>query len=239
VKFWQCPGLNFQKPGKEALWHTILTGRTNTLTMKKPLFIFLLFAISCAPTTMITGSWKNPNGKPKTYNTIFVAALTGNTVGRSVTENDFATNLSKHGVQALKSLDEFPPNFLKDSIPKKEMLDKINKKNVDAILTISLLKRSSESRYVPGNYMYAPMTRFGYYGTFGGYYSYWYPYSYSPGYYTEEDIYYLETNLYDSSDESLLWSAQSKTYAYGSLSAVSKEFSRVIVDRMKAEGVLK
>jgi hypothetical protein len=198
----------------------------------------VLFLFSCAPATKITGSWKNPVPTTREYKTIFIATLSNNTIARSTTENDFADALNKYGIKTIKSIDEFPPAFLNDSVSKEVLLDKIKKKNSDGILTVSLLKKETESRYQRGGYPYAPVTVYPYYYNFSGYYSYWYPYTYSPGYYVNEYVYYFETNFYDGSTENLLWSAQSETYTYSGLSSVSKEFATVIVSKMAKEGVI-
>lgn len=197
-----------------------------------------LLLCACFPSTQITGSWKNPNLANKPYTTVFVAAMTSNTIAKSTLEKDIATVLTKNGIAVIKSVDEFPPALFKDSITKEALIDKVRKNKNEAILTISLLKKTSESRYVRGSYAYAPMTRYGYYGSFGGYYTYWYPYAYSPGYYTEDDIYYLETNLYDSASELLIWSAQSETYSYGGLASFSKELANTIVGQLRKDHVL-
>ncbi|MEO6305492.1 MAG: hypothetical protein ABIP51_20180 [Bacteroidia bacterium] len=193
----------------------------------------------CAPTTKITGSWKNSKQPSGELKTVFIAALTGNVVAKSTLESNMARALTKQNIQTIKSVDEFSPGFLKDSIPKNVLMAKIKKQAHEGILTISLLKKTTESRYVRGGYAYSPMGRFGYYDNFYGYYSYWSPYVYNPGYYEKEDIYYLETNMYDSQTETLLWSAQSQTYSYDGLSSFSEKFSNVIVNKLKKDGVIK
>jgi hypothetical protein len=208
--------------------------------MKKiiPIFILpLLFLVSCYSSSKITGSWKSPKQGDKTYKTVFVAALTGNTVAKSTIEKDLEQMLNKYGVSTVKSIDEFPPTYSKDSVSKEALIERVRKKGSDAILTVSLLRKETESRYTSGTY--APMGRWGYYGSFGGYYNYWYPYAYSDTYYTKDEVYYLETNLYDSSTEELIWSAQSQTYSYDGLATHSKEFSNIIGEQMKKDGILK
>lgn len=145
--------------------------------------------------------------------------------------------LQKNGLQVTKSMDAFPPGLQKDSVTREALLQEVQGRKIEAILTISLQKKETESRYVSG--AYAPMTRWDYYNNFWGYYNYWWPYAYSPGYYESQDIYYLETNLYDAGTEALLWSAQSRTYSYDGLAAISREFAITVCDRMRAEGVLK
>jgi hypothetical protein len=212
--------------------------------MKKILAINLLILTiifqSCGPATQVTGSWKNDKAPSAKIQSIMVTALTGRANARQTVENDLARALEKDGYKAVRSFDVIPPTFTQGKSPDKEaLLEKIKGTDADAILTVALIDQETENRYVPGNYGYAPMTRFGYYGRFWGYYNTWYPTLYSPGYYTEDKIYFLETNLYDAKTEELLWSGQSETYNPGSLTEFSKEFSLVVLAKMEKDGVLK
>jgi hypothetical protein len=197
------------------------------------IFIPLLFA--CTPSTKVIATWKNPSAA-KSYHSVFIATLTSNTVSRSSIETEIANAFSKKGIVSVKSIDEIPPTFKQDSTSKGILLEKIRSKGSDAILTVTLLRKATESRYVSGSYY--PSSRYGYYSSFGGYYNYAYPNAYSPGYYESEDVYYLETNLYDSQTEMLIWSAQSKTESYGSLNSLAKEYATIIVDQMFAEKII-
>jgi hypothetical protein len=138
-------------------------------------------------------------------------------------------------------MESFPPSFSDDAkdIDNSDMLDKIRKTGVDGIITIALIDKETENRYVPGDYGYAPVTRFRYYGRFSGYYTMWYPTMYSPGYYEQNKIYFIEVNFYDANSEELVWSAQSETYNPSSLGQFSKEFAAVIVSKMQQDGVLR
>lgn len=197
---------------------------------------FLAFCIACAPTTKITASWKSSTQPRTSYKTIFVAALMSNSVVKSALENDMSAALEKQGIKTIKSINEFPPHFGKDSVSRENLMKAVRKGGEGAILTISILKKETESRYVSGGYY--PVGRFGYYNNFWGYYNYWYPNTYSPSYYTDEDVYYLEANLYNSSTELLLWSAQTRTYSYDGITSFSREFADIIVAGMKRDGVL-
>ena len=148
-----------------------------------------------------------------------------------------AEAVSKRGAQAVKSLDVLPPGFFTDSVTKGSVMEMVKHHSADAILTISVQKKETQSRYVRG--AYAPMNTWGYYNTFWGYYSHWSPMAYSPGYYQEEDVYYLETNLYDSADEKLIWSAQSRTYSYEGLAGTARDFAITVADRMASDGIFK
>lgn len=196
--------------------------------------------ISCMPGTLITGTWKSPDARnPVTYENVLVAALTGNVKAKAKVENDIAEALREKGLKVYESIDLFPPNFSDNNNDKEKMLSRIRKNGTEAILTVSLIDKDTESRYVPGASAYAPFPTFGHYGMFWGYYSFWYPRMYGqPGYYAEDKIYYLETNLYDAETERLLWSAQSETYNPAALEHFSEDFAKVIVEEMEEDEVL-
>jgi hypothetical protein len=198
--------------------------------------ILVVVLFSCYPATKITGSWKNPAAPSRNYKTVFIAALTANNIARSTLENHLEEALAVHGIKSFKSINEFPPNFQKDSLTREAILNSVQSNKNEAILTVTILRKETESRYVRGTY--APMGVYGYYGNFWGYYSYLYPYAYSPGYYTVDEVYYLETNLYDSKTEALVWSAQSQTYSYRNMNTFSRNFARLIVDKMIKDAVL-
>src|SRR5436853_2837133 len=152
---------------------------------------------------MITGTWKSPSYSSKSYETILVTALTNHAVPKATVENDMAVLLSKNSVSAYKSIDLFPPDITNSDSDKVTIMRKVQGMNIDAILTISMLKQETETRYVNRQAVYDPFA-YNYYRNFWGYYSYWYPYSYSPGYY-DEKVYFIETNLYDVKTEDLVW----------------------------------
>ena len=190
---------------------------------------------SCSPSSQITGSWKNPKSAVQ-YNNILVAAMTSSVEAKSTVENDMVNSLVGKGIMVSKSLDVFPPNFGKD-ITKEEMMSKIRHRGSDAILTVTLVDKRTESRYLPGGYGYAPMPM---YSRFWGYYNYMYPTMYNnPGYYRQDRIYYMETNLYDAQTENLIWSAQSETYNPKDLSGFSQELANIIANKLEKDGIIR
>jgi len=205
--------------------------------LKLSILLFILVISGCTTKrTLISGTWKNPNGV-KGYNNILVAALTSHAVPKSVIETDLVDEFKKNGIEATESIMKFPINEASSDTQKHELMNKVKDKGMDAILTISLLKKETDTRYVRGSYSYDPF-EYPFYRNFWGYYSYWYPYAYSPGYYVTDKTYYLETNLYDLSTEELVWSAQSRTYNPIDLNSFSKEFAQIIVSRLKEDNIV-
>ena len=195
--------------------------------------VTLIFA-GCSPSTYITGSWKNPAATAK-YKNIMVAALTANTIAKATLEENVARTLGKN-VNVSKSIDEFPPGLNNKDSSKATIMRKVKNKNVDALLTISILSRETESRYMRSSSPYSP-AGYVYYNDLWGYYDHWYPSVYNDGYYVNDKVYFIETNLYDTETKKLIWSAQSKTYSPDNLEPFAKEFATVTVSKMKEDGV--
>jgi hypothetical protein len=202
------------------------------------LFIVMLLN-ACTSTNKITYTWTNPNFKPSSsYNKIFVAALVNNPHVRTHLEEEMWLTAKANGFEGERSWDFFPPSFSKPSPPSREiMMKEINRLNCDLIFTITLTDKKSETRYIPGSLgLYGPFPGYGL--QFRGFYSYWYPYAYDPGYYVTDKTYFMEGNLFDTKTETLIWSIQTKSINPGSVERFSKEiietmFSKSVADLRK------
>jgi len=202
------------------------------------LFAFTLIVLgSCSPSVKILGSWTSPSMSTTGYDDLFVTALTDNILARQTVEQDLDNLLNEKGVNAQSSFNILPPGFKTSGVDKNEVLQKIKALGSDAILTVAVLDQTNETRYVPGTTMYSPMG-YGYYGRFWGYYSYYNPVMYDPGYYTTDKNYYLEANLYDAETEELVWSSQSETTNPASIETFSKTFSETIVSQLIKDGLI-
>jgi hypothetical protein len=201
------------------------------------LMLLGLAVTGCSSNTSITGSYVAPGVTQVSYKKIFISALTDNTSAKQTVESSLANQLNANGVAAVKSIDVLPPNFRSaaDSNDKELLIKKIREGGCDGILTVALMKQDTETRYVEGN-PYPVATP--YYGYFGSYYNYGYANFYSPGYYTNDKVYYLETNLYDAATEKLVWSAQSKTYNPSSLESFMQEYQKALAEQIAKDGLI-
>ena len=207
--------------------------------IKYPILMLLivLFISSCGSTTAITASYKEPNANGD-YKKVFITALTDNNAAKQNVENRISELLVSRGASTVKSVDVLPPNFRKvaESKDKELVIQRIREKGCDAIMTIALVNKENETRYVQGTSYYP--AGIPYYGGFGAYYAYGYDNFYSPGYYTTDKIYYLEVNLYDADSEKLVWSAQSKTYNPDSLDDFLNGYVKAIGEDMTKNGII-
>jgi hypothetical protein len=203
------------------------------------LLIIGLMMSGCAPTQTITGSWINREALPKgPYNSIFIIVISQNNQANSTVENMLAKKLESRGRKVVKCTDFFPLNITATKRVSKEQLDDaIRKSGCDGIMTIALLDVKTEQHYTPGTAYYP--VNYGFYGSYYGYYSYYYPQVYSPGYYTQEKIYYLESNFYDIPSDKLIWSVQSESYEPSGLKSWFQGYSYMLINHLKKEGLIK
>jgi hypothetical protein len=206
--------------------------------MKKLISTFLLLTlVSCISNTKITGSWVKGT-LPRSYSNVFIAAFIGNAVVKSTVENHVAERLNKNGIRTLKSMEEFPSTFFNDTIDRKTLLALVSETQMESILVITIIKKESDHRYIPGPLVYRP-DRYSHNGYFFDYYNYWHLCVYDHGYYLPGEIYYLETNLYDGQTQQLVWSAQSQTYDPINLDVFARNYAIKMFERMKKDKVLK
>ncbi len=196
--------------------------------------LMLLMIIGCGPTNKVTSSWTNKefNSKVK-YDKIFVAALVSNPHVRTHLEEDMSDAAMAYGLKVERSWDYFPPTFGKnEAISRETMMNKIRELKCNLIFTITLIDKESETRYIRGSMgYYGPYPGYGL--RFWGFYSYWYPYMYDPGYYVTDKSYFMEGNLFDAESETLLWSVQTKTLNPSSI----EKFSEGLVEVMLNKGL--
>lgn len=198
------------------------------------LLILISVSYSCSPTTDLTASWSREDFPKDRYDNVFVTALVQDEQARLMMEEELANTLRQEGVSVETSSSLFPRSFNGENTPAKEdIMSKINEEKHDAILTVNFIDAETDRQYVTTGYAYDPVTHYGWYGDFYGYYSTVYPTAYDPGYWTLEKTYFMETNLYDAENEKLVWSAQSKTYDPTNLEAFTESFAGTVVSELE------
>src|SRR6185295_12038057 len=120
-------------------------------------FFFFFFLAACSTTTNMVASWKDQGAEPKKYQKVAVVALTPNMEGRATVEEAVAGQLRAKGIKAYATFNTFPfagkigeLDFDKATIERK-IREKINDNHFDALLTIVMLDKQKEERYVEGS----------------------------------------------------------------------------------------
>jgi hypothetical protein len=198
----------------------------------------LLFIIAGCSSSRITTSWKAENTIPQKYNKIMVLGLIRE-VDRSLQQNmetHLVGDLKDLGYTAVSSLNEFGPKAF-DNMEEEAAVAKLKNSGIDAVVTIVLLDKQKEQKYVPGNITYSPYGY--YYNRFWGYRSTLYRRIYEPGYYVTETKYFWESNLYDMSTQKLVYSVQTESFDPVNSESMGHEYGLLIVKDMLKQSVLK
>ncbi len=184
----------------------------------------------------ITSSWKAENTVPKQYNKIMVLGLIRDNDRnlQEKMENHFIGDLRDLGINAVSSLKEYGPKVF-DNMDEKAAIEKLKNSGIDAVLTIVLLDKQKERKYVPGNVYYTP---YSYYSNrFWGYRTTLYQRIYEPGYYVTDTKYFWESNFYDMSDQKLVYSVQTETFEPSNAESLGHEYGLLIVKNMVKQNI--
>jgi len=196
----------------------------------KWIFLILTLTIVACSTSKITTSWKAKDIPVKKYNKILVLALINDKDRRirERMEQHFVGDLTNLGYTAISALQEYGPKAF-DSLAEKAALEKIKNSGVEAVVTIVLLDKQKKDVYI------APQV---YSKGFGAYYENRQNSIFEPGYYVSDTKYLWESNFYDMSNDSLLYSVQTKSFSPKNIESMGHEYGQKIVKSMRREKIL-
>jgi hypothetical protein len=210
------------------------------MKVKIALLLFFVYTMSgCAPTQKVTGFWSDPESNSGgSYKKIFVIVISPNTQTNYYLESELRKTLISKGYKVVRFNDIFPPslNVGKD-ITREQFTESIKMTGCDGVMTLALLDAQTVESYHPGTSYYP--SNYGYYGSYYGYYNFTYPQVYTPGYYSVDKTFFLETNAYDVASDKLLWSVQSEAKNPKSLEAGFVNYSKMLINFLKGKGLAK
>jgi hypothetical protein len=170
--------------------------------------MIITFTLTACSHLQKTHSWKAETGYSHKYQKVLVVCLLreeDNSIRENI-ENQLADELTGQGVNAVTSL-QLMGSKIFDRMDEEDALYQLNNQCVDAVLTVTLLNREKEKKYMPGIIHYTP---YGY-----GYDRFWrYKTAIkyrimTEGYYNNKTDSFLECNLYDMTTQQLIYSIQS------------------------------
>ena len=195
------------------------------------LTVFILMLIAgCSPSTKIVKSWQEPNAtlQANATNKILVIAMVKDETSRRVIEDELVKRMNKNAVASYTFV---TPDMLKEASGEK-LSDKLSQDKYNYVVLIRLADIEKETSYVPG-------TTTGYYGGYGRYYGYGAGMYSTPGYYTTDKNYFIETTVYSVDPDKLLWTGTTKTVKPDKIKKAVNEIADVVSDKMRKDGFLK
>jgi len=198
------------------------------------LFIAALVLNSCASTTL-TSVWKDENYRVGNIKKVLIIGFSEKPAVRRFFEDEFKRQMTPLGIGAISSYTVIPYEKLSD---KEFLAAQAKDLRADAVLITRLVDKKTVQSYL------SPETT---YYTYTGPrdYPYWPAYCVNcyeivtrPGYTIENEIVSLETNLYETRTDKLIWSALSDTFAESGKDEYIKSFIRVILKRLSNDKIL-
>ena len=135
-------------------------------------------------------AWVYPEHGPLQFESVMALVLVQDSLVRRNGEDELVRQI--RDAQAVASYTVLPEQELADEDRVREA---VAGSGVEGIVVMRPVYDRNETTYVPGTYP-AP------YYSFYGYYGWAYPISYSPGYFRQDRLVGVETNIYDASDGS-------------------------------------
>ena len=213
--------------------------------MKSNLIIVALavgsLIVACKSSKESGGVWVNSEkAKGKSFKKVMLVVVTADAQARLAIENDLAAAASQRKYNVVKSIDVAPAN-MKDPKPptKDEIVEKVKETGCDAVFVASLLKKEEDVNYTQGGQTYAKSPYYSWNGSLTGYYTNWYPSVSTPSYYTHDQTYFMQSNLYDAASEEIMWTAKSKIFNPSSLTHFSKTYTSTLFKQLEKARLLK
>jgi len=166
--------------------------------------------------------------------------MTADIEARVKLENDIAATITSRGHKAVKSYEVLPAD-LKDPKPPAvdALIEKIKASDCDAVFVASLLDQNDDIRYNSGGTHYTARTDYTWAGSFFGYYSHYYTTLSSPGYYSNNKTYFMQSNLFDKASQELMFSVQSDIFNPSSLASGSRTYISTLMKQLDKAKLLK
>ena len=162
--------------------------------------IFFLAMTSCSTTTL-DSVWKDPHYQGGKLKRVVVIGVARKETSRRSFEDKFVTQLKTYGTDAISSYTILSPE---EKLDKAAVEAKIKALGPGAVLVTRLDNIKKEKEYVTGV------------GT-------------ALGYWEEYEVVSLETNIYNTQTEKLIWSSSIDTILEGSVEAAIESVIKVII----------
>lgn len=205
-------------------------GNTYLLITVMILFAFLTVFASCN-SSRITTSWSERKSMDAVTSKIIVIALV------PASERTMAAQFEKHlagdlvnmGYHALSAYELYGPLAFcpgNDSI----IFSKLKEKGITAVLTVSLINKQTEERFIPGHYV-NPVNFMDYVGPK-------YSRIYEPPHVQSNTNYYWESRVYTINEEELIYLSQTTSFAPASIQLMAHEYGRLITHNLVKKKVI-
>ena len=188
------------------------------IRIRRLTLIFLILIISCATTTM-QSVWKDNNYSSQ-IKKIFIIGVSQNNTIRQQFEDEFVKQLATREIEAIPSYSILSADKMLD---KDTIVSKIKDMNIDGVIVTKLINKPGLS--LPEKAM-----------TYHTHYVE--SVQVTSRNRASQDYIMLETNLYDTKTEKLVWSGVSERFLFRSTSEAIKPFIEVMIQSLYIDNMI-
>ncbi len=203
------------------------------------LLLLLIVLLPSCSSTRYVASWKSEEFAIFQPQQLMVLGITDNLTARKIFEQELRQALEQRNIPTVESTAVLGADFTESRKSEEEideMILSIKDKGVDAIMITAVKGVDESSVYTRGHYFYT--TRW---VRFGRYYYRFQDIYYEPGYYSDYQVFHIETALYDiaqDSDKSLLWVGSFDIVNPAIISETVNDYVKRIVRQLEREEVI-
>jgi len=192
-----------------------------------PLLILIIF--SCSQSSQFTNLYVDDAYKGMQFKKVLVVGMAKEDWKKKVYENEFRSQLIKHNVEVLTAWQELPKG---ETISKETFYKYFSDKNIDAVFVVMAAGSKTETTMTGGGSANVYAGFYGFYVSSSSYY-------YSPVNTSEESVVYMQTNIYETTDGTLIWSVKSQSFEPQNTGDVIKTVSYNVVSKLASDGYFK
>lgn len=186
----------------------------------------LALASGCFHSTELAATWSEPNAQPIHFQKAVTVFVTKDEALRRSVEEKLASSFV-NGVPSYRIMPTIPQQDDRDAI-----LDRLRGSGFDGAVVMRVVDVTMQTNYVPGSYWYSTPY------TFGGYWRNAWASPYDPGYYTQNQVVSVETQIYSLTADKLVYAARSETTNPASAGKLTDSIIRHLKSDMKKKGLM-
>ena len=183
--------------------------------------------------TRVQSSWTNPNVSPSPFRNILAIAITKDPGRRQMIEDAMAAEIRDEAgsVEVMSSRSILSDAEIADEA---RVRDHLAQTRFDSAIVMRITDVERRDVFVPGRTTVVPVS----YRTFWGYYRYWAPIAYEPGYVERTRDVQVESQAYKMPDGDLVYSAVSRTLNPSSAADLAESVAKVVTKELRQRGFI-
>jgi len=187
-------------------------------------FMLAIGMAGCVNTTLQT-DWKDP-GFRGTFRKVIVICLAKEMVVRNSLEDDLAAQFAARGAEAMPSYTFFPSL---QGVTRETVKSTVREKGADGVMLVRPIGKETVQTMQPGE---------NWQSRGGNFYEHWEMYSGAGIQTNTVDVYRVETSLYETTGDRIVWQAVSDTFEGGPWMNTLKEFAKVMGTKLIERGLI-